>query len=587
MKRLLPCFGLLIIAGLVFGCTQEPGDAPVALGDIQLVQAEVEAAQPTQPAEPPEDASLFDAFADLATASELPDVPEDADPPLVPPFGPGPDDGFGAAPFADEGEVIDFFGSEEWERIKAQSHNNLMLANRQARVRNCGHLNVILIVIDDLGYGDLGVYGQEMIKTPHIDEFAQTGVRFTNYYSGSSVGIPSHCTLLTGRHTGHCRIRGTDEKAFIDRERTLPEVMLMAGLDTAMFGSWKVGDEKTPGVPTAQGFQESFVDLNPTHARDFYPNYLWRNDRRQPIPGNQNNGRQHYSLDMVTDEAVDYIHRKGVRRNTRATIGGESPRSNSRPFFMMVSLAPPRGNLEDVPTLEPYNNEDWPQEQKQYAAMVSRVDESVGRIIDALYERNMKENTLVILTSDNGPHDEGVNPEFFNSNGPFNGIKSTLNEGGVRVPMIIWGPSDIVRAAGGVSHHVWWAPDLLPTLADLVGAWRQPRNIDGVSQVDLFHGRVPERHGPLYWELHEDGFEQAARLDDWKAIRTGLRGPVRLFNLKEDAGEENDVAADNPDLVRQLAQWMDEERFDSPDWPTVKPPPGPDNPDTQNENASR
>lgn len=511
---------------------------------IQLVQA------PSDPAPAPKDASLFDSLADLARSEALPDEPEDLPSqqfPLPAQEGPG-SAGFAAA---DEDELIEFFMSPEWAEIKEQSRRNIMLANRQSRVKACTHLNVVLIVIDDLGYGDLGVYGQEKIKTPNIDLLSQTGVRYTNYYAGSSVGVPSHCSLLTGMHTGHCRLRGNSVNAVLPTEDvTLGEAMFMAGLDTAVFGSWKLGDEKTAGTPTAQGFQESYGYLNLVRAKDFYPNYLIRNDQRQPIPGNQNNGREHYSLDLVTEEAIDYLAR---------------PRQ--RPFFMMVSLAPPRGNLDDVPSLEPYAGEDWPREQKQYAAMISRVDESVGQIMKALYRRNMKENTIVLLTSDNGPHKDGVNPEFFNSNGPFNGIKATLHEGGIRVPMIVWGPSDIVRAAGGASHHVWWAPDVMPTLLDLVEAWRRPAYMDGISQLDLWRGRVPTEHTHLYWELHEDEFVQAVRMGDWKAIRVGALGAIKLYNLEEDVEEKNDVAQSNPEIVAQIANIMKSDRFDSAGWP--------------------
>ena len=514
---------------------------------VQLVQAP-EKARSTLASQ---DDSLFDSFADLAR-EELPDDPEGQ----LPQFPPRIEEGAGPPAFAeeDESELIEFFMSPEWADIKEEARRNILLANRQARVKACQHLNVILIVIDDLGYGDVGVYGQQKIKTPNIDLLAQTGVKYTNYYAGSSVGVPSHCTLLTGLHTGHCRLRGNSENAYLPtQDITLAEAMFMAGLDTAVFGNWKLGDEDTPGTPIAQGFQESYGYLDLAHSKNYYPNYLYRNDERQPIPGNQNGGQEHYSLDLITDEAVDYLRR---------------PRQ--RPFFMMVSLAPPRGDLDDVPSLEPYAGEDWPREQKQYAAMVSRVDEAVGRIMNALYRRNMKENTVVVLTSDNGPHKDGVNPEFFNSNGPFNGIKATLHEGGIRVPMIVWGPSDIVRAAGGTSHHVWWAPDVMPTLLDLVQAWRKPLYLDGVSQLDLWRGRLPPVRTHLYWELHEDGFAQAVRMGDWKAIRTGPLGAIKLYNLEEDVEEENDVAESHPEIVRRIADIMKNDRFDAAAWPIKK-----------------
>lgn len=495
------------------------------------------------------DNSVFDTLADIARQTQQPDGPDidEPDPFPVDPFPPAPE----AELFADEDEIIRFFASPRYQRLKAQALRNLRLANRQDRVRDCQNTNVVLIVIDDLGFGDVGVFGQQQIKTPNIDLLAQTGVRFDNYYAGSSVGVPSHSTLFTGVHTGHGRLRGNSEDASLSgNEFTLGEVMHMAGYDTGMFGSWKLGGPQSPGRPTEQGFEETYGYLNRTNARDYYPLYLWRNELRQPIPGNQNNGREHYSHQLVADEAVEYLRR-----------------SHFRPFFMTVFFAPPRGNLDDVPSLEPYSGEDWPREQKQYAAMITRVDDAVGQIMDTLYYQNMKENTVVILTSDNGPHKEGVNPEFFNSNGPFNGIKGTLSEGGLRVPMIVWGPSDIIRAAGSVSHHVWWAPDLLPTIAELAGAWRQPQGIDGISQLAAWQGRLPPEHEYLYWELHEGGFAQAIRHHQWKAIRTGMAEPIKLYDLEKDQGEENDVAQANPEIVRQLAELMQSARWDSPGWP--------------------
>jgi len=533
-----------LFVALLGGCTQtkSPAESPNGERSVQFVQA-AEAGE-----QPPKDVSLFETFADLARKSEGTDLPEDFQP--EPPRG---EEAPGAAPLAGGDQldrITEFFGSGQWQSVKEGCRRNLELANRQPRVRDCRHSNVVLIVIDDLGYGDLGVYGQQQIKTPNIDLLAETGVRFTNFYAGSGVGMPSHCSLMTGLHTGHTPIRGTTEEAFLPGGyTTLAEWMFKAGFETAMFGSWKLGEAHTSGSPNDQGFRETFGYLNLTHARDYFPDYLWRNEQRQPIPGNQN-AREHFSLEMLTDEAVDYL-----------------TRGRRRPFFMMVSLPLPRGDLDQIPSLEPYTSEDWPREQKQYAAAVSRVDEAVGRIMDALYRRNMKENTLVILTSDNGPHKEGVNPEFFNSNGPFNGIKGTLHEGGIRVPMIVWGPSDVVRAAGSVNHHVWWAPDLMPTLLELVGAWRRPRGIDGISQLDLWRGQLPAEHRHLYWELHGEEITQAVRLGNWKGVRRGGDGAIKLYNLEDDPGEEEDVAQSHPDIVQQVAQIMEEDRHEAPNWP--------------------
>jgi arylsulfatase A-like enzyme len=316
-----------------------------------------------------------------------------------------------------------------------------------------------------------------------------------------------------------------------------------------MFGSWELGDEQTTGTPIRQGFEEAYGYLNHTHADNYYPEFLFRNDERQTIPGNVNAGRNNYSFDLVVKETLAFLDRP-----------------QPQPFFLMLSLTPPRGQLGDIPSLEPYGSEDWPLEQKQYAAMIGRVDEAMGEILDRAYERQKIRPILIVFTSSNGPRKDGVDPSFFNSNGPFEGVKGTLHEGGIRVPMILWGPK-LLTASGSVSHHPWAAWDVMPTLADLVSAWRAPRNIDGVSHIALVRGALPPEREYFYWELHEDGFVQAVRDGKWKAIRSGLDGPIKLYNIVEDPEERDDLANSYADVVKEMAQHMADARTNSPDWP--------------------
>lgn len=542
--------------GLLPGCWQAKRPANQPASDPPAKATAVGASANAARIPAGQEASLFDTLANIARQSGEGDEPAVDFP--VPPS--APDDGPDIYLPLDGGQgIVAYFASEEYARIKERNLRAIREANRQIRVGKCKDINVILIVSNDLGYGDVGVYGQEQIKTPNIDLLAQTGIRFTNFYAGSNVGMPSHCSLLTGLHTGNCRIRGTRETAHLRAgDRTLAEMMYMAGFDTAMFGAWAVGDERTPGTPFKQGFEQTYGYLNYKRAEDYYPTFLWRNDRREDVAGNLNSQRDSFSHDLVTREVLDYLDRP-----------------HPRPFFVMVSFMPPAGNLDDVPDLNPYGGEDWPLSQKQYAAIIHRLDESVGKIMDKGYELQQERPTLIILTSSNGPRSDVVDPTFFNSNGPFRGVKGTLHEGGIRVPMIVWGPR-LLPASGSVSHFVWAAWDLMPTLGEFVGAWRIPKNIDGISQVPLWMGRLPPEREYLYWESHQGGFAQAIRRKRFKGVRTAPEEPLKLYNLEDDPAEENNLASSHPDIVRELEELLKTARRPSPDWPIGgAPPPNP------------
>ncbi len=438
--------------------------------------------------------------------------------------------------------------------------------------------NIVLIVADDLGYGDLGAYGQRRIKTPNLDRLAAEGTRFTSFYAGSTVCAPSRCALMTGLHTGHARIRGNANVPLEPDDVTVAKVLQNAGYYTGLIGKWGLGREKTTGVPEKQGFNEYFGYLDQTHAHDYYPTHLWRyeprtgfNDAMQ-LPENYANAHKLYSHDLFTKAALNFIR-----------INKPDQFNQYRPFFLYLAYTIPHANNEEgkasgngmqVPSDAPYSSENWPQPEKNKAAMISLLDLDVGRIMAKLEERYAASNTIVIFTSDNGPHKEGgVDPNYFQSSGGLRGYKRSLHEGGIRVPMIVWAPGRV--PAGRVSDQPWAAWDLLPTLAEVADA-EVPKNIDGISMWPELRGKAQtNQHSHFYWEFHERGSAQAVRLKDWKAIRPGPGQPVELYDLKSDLGETNNVAAKNSNIVAQVEAILKEARTESEHWP-LKPAPSED-----------
>jgi arylsulfatase A-like enzyme len=426
--------------------------------------------------------------------------------------------------------------------------------------------NILWIMADDLGYGDLGCYGQQRIRTPNIDRLATQGMRFTDCYAGSTVCAPSRCALMTGLHTGHARVRGNARVPLEPDDVTIAEVLKSAGYATGIVGKWGLGEPDSTGVPNRQGFDFWFGYLNQHHAHNYYPEYLWRNEERvllsNVVENNVASKRVVYSADLFTDEAVAFLEQK-----------------RTEPFFLYLALTLPHANNEagkqgmEIPSDEPYSQESWPQAQKNHAAMITYLDTQVGKVLDVLRERGMADNTIVFFTSDNGPHREGgADPDFFDSNGPLRGIKRALYEGGIRVPMIVRWPGKI--AAGAANHQPWAFWDALPTLAGLAGA-RVPSGLDGISIVPTLLGEKAagsrqEQHEYLYWEFHERGSGQAVRIADWKAVRTKADQPIEVYDLTDDLGEEHDVAAKHPDVVAKAEGLFKSARSDSPHWPLAK-----------------
>jgi len=408
--------------------------------------------------------------------------------------------------------------------------------------------NIIYILADDLGYGDLGCYGQKVLRTPNIDRMAREGVRFTDCYAGSTVCAPSRCCLMTGYHTGHARVRGNKRHPLLPEDVTVAEVLKDAGYVTGIVGKWGLGEPGTTGIPNKKGFDEWFGYLNQRHAHNYYPDYLWENEKKYYLGGKK------YSHDLFTQRALDF-----VKRHRR------------RPFFLYLAYTLPHANNElgaktgngmEVPSDAPYSDKPWPQQEKNFAAMVTRLDRDVGRLFALLKELGLDENTIVFFTSDNGPHREGGHKsDFFDSNGPLRGIKRDLYDGGIRVPMIVRWPGKI--EPGRVSDVPWAFWDFMPTAAELAGT-RAPEGIDGISMVPAILGGEQKRHEYLYWEFYERGFQQAVRMGDWKGVRLAIGKPIELYNLEKDIGEKSNIAGERPDVVAKIEEIMRQAHLDSP-----------------------
>lgn len=437
--------------------------------------------------------------------------------------------------------------------------------------------NIILIMADDLGYGELGCYGQKEIATPNLDQLAKDGLRFTHFYAGSTVCAPSRCVLMTGLHTGHCRVRGNAgqgdpaPQTLVDEDKTIAEYLRAAGYRTGLIGKWGLGDDPNgPGHPNRQGFDYFFGFLDQMHAHNHYPDYLWENEERvelsnviEPV-GKVGAGyatkKVEYAGDLFSKKALEFV----------------SSDSKS-PFFLYLALTVPHannertralGNGQEVPDFGQYAERDWSEQDKGQAAMISRMDRDIGELLKRLDELGLSDSTIVMFTSDNGPHREGGHkPELFSPQAPFRGFKRDLTDGGIRVPFIVRWPGKI--APNRQSDSIGYFGDILPTLCAVAGV-KSPEKIDGLSLVDLFRSesaQLPLR--TFYWEFHEGGTSQAVVLDGrWKGIRLKKQdAPVLLFDLQNDIRETNDLAAKHPDIVEKVKAVFRSERSENKYWP--------------------
>ena len=435
--------------------------------------------------------------------------------------------------------------------------------------------NIVLIVGDDLGYGDIGPYGQTKIATPSLDRLAADGVRFTDFYAGCTVCAPSRAALMTGLHTGHVSVRGNARGADMDLqtlgpgETTIAQFLKNAGYATGLFGKWGLGETGSAGHPNRKGFDEMFGYLNQTHAHNYYPTFLVHNSERVPlrnVPAEENRERgDGYAKDRV-EYAPDLILERAQRwvdANRR------------RPFFLCFTTTLPHANNErtratkngmEIPSYGQYAGRDWPDPDKGLAAMISRLDADVGALVSQVESLGLTRDTLFIFTSDNGPHVEGGNTRgFFASSGPFRGIKRDLYEGGIRVPFIARWPGHIPPAR--TSGHVSYFGDLFATFADLVGR-PAPKGLDSASMAPTLFGRPGQQaHEFLYWEFYEGGGAQAVRFGAWKAVRKPIfTGAIELYDLSSDPGEQRNVAAGNPGVVEQVRRLLERAHTPDPRW---------------------
>jgi len=476
------------------------------------------------------------------------------------------------------------------------------LASAQAPRAAARKPNIVLILADDLGYAEIGSYGQTKIHTPNLDALARAGVRFTQHYSGSPVCAPSRDVLLTGLHTGHAYIRDNDEmgergdvwhdlalegqRPILPGTVTLATVLKQAGYATAAVGKWGLGGPASTGEPNRHGFDLFFGYLCQRVAHNYYPAYLWRNTTKVPLdnPGIYPHeklpagldpddpasyaryGGKQYSLDLMGEEARSFIRSNKDRpfllyfAPTAPHVSLQVPEDSLKEYAGVLPDAPYLGNKSYLPNRTPHAT---------YAAMVTRLDREVGRIIATLRELGLERDTLVVFTSDNGPTIDvgGADSKFFDSARPFRGLKTMLYEGGIRVPMLAAWPGRI--PAGTTSDYPSAFQDYLPTFASVAGV-APPKDVDGVSLLAAMEGRtaaVPAREY-LYWEFSG---RQAVRTGDWKAVRTAATGAFELHNLRSNVGEQQNVATANPAVVSRIESIMKTARTESALFPLVKP----------------
>ena len=432
--------------------------------------------------------------------------------------------------------------------------------------------NIIFILADDLGIGDLGCYGQKDIKTPAIDSMAKQGMIFNRHYSGSTVSAPSRCVLMTGKHTGHSYIRGnkgvkaSDGRSYdyplADNEITVAEILKSHGYATACIGKWGLGGPESEGHPNNQGVDYFFGYLGQGNAHRYYPEFLFENGEKIFL------NRKVYSHDLIMSKALDFVNK-----------------SADKPFFLYLTPTIPHADL-DVPELGEYDGKfkETPYINKSkngggyktqmkpratYAAMVSRLDSDIARLIKVLKEKNIYDNTLIIFTSDNGVHAEGGHdPEFFNSNSIYRGIKRDLYEGGIHTPFIALWSSRI--KAGSSTDHIATFWDFLPTVCDIIGI-NPPENTDGISYLPTLSGTGSQpKHDMLYYEFHEKGGKRAIVKDGWKLVELNSKNPKKayyeLYNLDNDIKEKHNLISENMRLARKLKRIMDNERTTNEKW---------------------
>ena len=420
-----------------------------------------------------------------------------------------------------------------------------------AQVNAADKPNILFILADDMGVGDLGCYGQKKIKTPNLDRMAAEGMKFTRMYSGSALCAPARCSFITGLHAGHGFVRNNFKLNFEGNipipadSQTIPKLLQSVGYKTACVGKWGLGYPGSWGDPMNQGFDHFYGFNCQRHAHTYYPTYVWNDkEREQYPPDNSEKTKKVYVHDKFTEQNLKFIEEN----------------AGKNPFFIYMAYTIPHVPLTPL-DLKPYENTGWPNSCKAYAAMITRLDSDIGKILAKLKELGIAEDTLVLFTSDNGPYGTEI-VKFFNSNAGLRGKKGRLFEGGIREPFIAYWPGKI--KPGSVSDHPTILWDMLPTFAELAGVAPE-KPYDGISIVPTILGTgTQKKHKYLYWEL---GGMQAVRFGNYKAVRQN--NMIMLFNTKDDVNETNDIASSNPEVVDRAEKIMQEAHVPSPLFPLI------------------
>jgi len=447
--------------------------------------------------------------------------------------------------------------------------------------------NIVYILADDLGYGDLSCYGQTNFSTPNIDRLATNGLQFTQHYSGATVCAPSRSSLMTGLHTGHTFVRGNKGMTDADGNRiegqypipdnlvTLAERLKEVGYVTGAFGKWGLGGPGTEGDPNNQGFDDFYGYNCQSLAHNYYPYHLWDNQEKIMLTGNEGTQKNQYAPDLIQEQRLQFIEEN---KDTNFFLYMPSVIPHAELITPDSIMALYRGKYGEEKPYKGHENgprhrnggyESQAEPHAAFASMVHLLDKQVGEILNKLEDLGLSDNTIVLFTSDNGPHLEGgADPDFFDSNGPLQGYKRDLYEGGIRVPMIASWPTKI--KAGQTDHiSAFW--DVLPTLTELTGA-PTPEDIDGISFLPTLTGTGEQlQHDYLYWEFHERQGRQAVRMGKWKGVRYNIfKDPdvrLELYDLSQDIGETNNLAEQHPEIVAQIEEIMQKARVDSEIFP--------------------
>ena len=424
--------------------------------------------------------------------------------------------------------------------------------------------NIIFIMADDLGYGDLGVYGQEVIQTPNLDQMASEGIRFTQFYSGSPVCAPARSVLMTGRHTGHTTVRGNFGQGGVTGlgggegrvplkadDVTVAEIMKQAGYTTGITGKWGLGEPGTTGLPNDQGFDQWLGYLNQRRAHNHYGDYIWQNKEKYNIPENADGKEGVYTHNLFTEFALDFIEEQA-----------------DSVFFLYIPYLLPHAEYEIPEINESYKDKDWTEDEKVHASMVTLIDSDIGKIRAKLEELGIAENTLIMFTSDNGAAERWEGR--FDSSGKLRGRKRDVYEGGIRVPLIVAMPGTV--PGGKVNSTVGYFADILPSFA-AIGEAESPANIDGIDLSQAFlQNQQLDNQRVLYWEFHEQGGKQAVRNGNWKGIRLdvqekGFHDDLELYDLEADPDESENIAEQHPEIVEEMIGIMEKEHVQSEAFP--------------------